>query len=197
VQTKIRFSTWAVVLLAMMISTVVFAGDSFSGLKDTTVIIIRHAEKPDDGFGLTPVGEARAKAYADYFKNFAIDGQPVKFDHIFVAADSAKSHRPRLTIEPTSKALDLPIDHRFTDKDFEKLAKDLKARSYGAGLLIVWHHGEIPGLLGALGADPKELLPNGKWPDDKFGLLLELRYDANGQLASARCINEKLMPDDN
>ena len=34
-------------------------------------------------------------------------------------------------------------------------------------------------------------------PEDKFGLLLELRYDPNGQLASAKCINEKLMPDDN
>ena len=33
------------------------------GLADTVVLIIRHAEKPASGFGLTPEGEARARAY--------------------------------------------------------------------------------------------------------------------------------------
>jgi hypothetical protein len=62
--------------------------------------------------------------------------------------------------------------------------------------LICWHHGTIPQLLRALGADPKRLLPNGKWPDDVFGWLIQLRYDENGHLFESKRINENLSSDD-
>ena len=74
-------------------------------LKDAVIVIIRHAEKPASGYGLSPAGEARAQAYAGYFQHFTLDGQPVKFNYIFAAADSKESHRPRLTITPTSLAI--------------------------------------------------------------------------------------------
>lgn len=91
------------------------AAETNSALKNTVILIVRHAEKPDDGYGLSAEGEARAKAYVNYFKHFTIESQPVKLSHLFAAADSKKSHRPRLTIEPTSKALGLAIDSRFKD----------------------------------------------------------------------------------
>jgi hypothetical protein len=50
--------------------------------------------------------------------------------------------------------------------------------------------------LGALGADPKQVIPNGKWPQEVFGWVIQLRYDADGRLAEAKRINENLMPDD-
>ncbi len=186
----------AIALLAIMISTKVFATDDFPALKDATVLIIRHAEKPESGNGLTPAGEERAKAYVNYFKNLTLDGQPVKLDCIFAAADSKNSQRPRLTIEPTSKALGLTIDNQYAAKDFKGLAQELASKSHGKKILVAWHHGDIPGLLTALGADPNEVLPKGKWPDDVFGWMIELRYDSNGHLVAARRIEEKLMPDD-
>ena len=40
-----------------------------SGLANVTLLVVRHAEKPTDAGdrGLSPAGEARAKAYANYF----------------------------------------------------------------------------------------------------------------------------------
>src|ERR1700722_1599091 len=150
-------------------------------LKDAVVLIIRHAEKPASGDGLTPAGEARAKAYVHYFKNYMVDGKPFEADHLFAAADSKGSRRPRLTLTPLSEATGLRIDQRFTDKQFRELADDLRAKPHGRDILICWHHGEIPGLLHALGASPEELLPGGKWPDEVFGWVIQLRYGREGQ----------------
>src|SRR5579863_1551999 len=80
------------------------------GLRDTTVLIVRHAEKPESGFGLTPAGEERARAYVHYFQNLKIDSQSVKLDALFATADSKNSHRPRLTLTPLSETLHLPLN---------------------------------------------------------------------------------------
>jgi broad specificity phosphatase PhoE len=167
-----------------------------AALKNAVILVIRHAEKPDDGFGLSAAGEARAGAYVNYFENFKIDGQPLKLDCLFAAADSKESHRPRLTIEPTAKALGLPIDSRFKDKDFQKLADEIRAKPHGNAILIAWHQGKIPELLRALGADPRQVIPKGNWPDDVFDWLIQLRYDSDGHLIEAKRISEQLLPDD-
>jgi hypothetical protein len=187
-------------LLVLAIPMMVFGeppgAGKFSGLKNTIILIVRHAEKPDDGYGLSTDGEARAKAYVNYFKDFTVSGQPLKLDHLFAAGDSKESHRPRLTIEPTGKALGLVVDTRFKDKNFQGLADELKSRPHGTGILIVWHHGEIPALLQALGADPDQVIPNAKWPAHVFDWLIQVRYDQNGQLIEFKRISEKLMPGD-
>ncbi len=187
-------------LLALAIPAEIFAAPSYDGnsgaLKNAVILIIRHAEEPDDGYGLSPVGDARAQAYVNYFKNFTVDGQPLKLDYLFAAKDSPNSHRPRLTIEPLAKALGLTVDTRFDNKQFLKLVDEIQSRPHGTNILICWHHGTIPQLLSALGADPKKLLPDGKWPDDVFGWLIQLRYDENGRLFESKRINENLSSDD-
>jgi broad specificity phosphatase PhoE len=187
-------------LLALAIPTAIpseppHAGNS-SALTNAVILVIRHAEKPDDGYGLSAAGEARANAYVNYFKNFKIDGQPLKLDYLFAAADSKESHRPRLTIEPAGKALGLVIDSRFKDKNFQELADEIRSKPHGKAILIAWHHGQIPSLLRALGADPNQVIPKSKWPDDVFGWLIQLRYDSDGRLIEAKRINEHLLPDD-
>ena len=187
-------------LLSLVIPTAAFAEPTpaakYSALKNTVILVIRHAEKPADGFGLTADGEARARAYSAYFKNLALDGQPLKPDYLFAAADSQGSHRPRLTLEPTSHALSLPIDTRFKSKDVQEIADEIHSKPHGQTILIAWHHGQIPNLLHALGADTRQLVPNDKWPENVFGWLIVLRYDSEGRLIDAKRINEKLMPDD-
>jgi hypothetical protein len=172
----------------------VLAGDS-PGLRDTTILIIRHAEKPDAGHELAPAGQERARAYVNYFKTFTLDGKPLTVDYLICAADSKGSHRPRLTIEPLSAATGLAIDQRFNDKEFQALANDLQSRPHGKHILICWHHGEIPQLVRALGTDPVQLVHNAEWPEHVFGWVIELRYDGNGQLREAKQIDENLMPD--
>jgi hypothetical protein len=185
--------------LTLALPAAVFArsyGAKSGALQNAVILIIRHAEKPDDGSGLSTDGEMRAKTYVNYFKNLTLDGQPLKLDYIFAAADSKDSQRPRLTIEPTSRALGIAIDSRFKDKNFQELADEIQATPHGKTILISWHHEEIPGLLGALGADANQVIPKDKWPGDVFGWLIELRYDENGQLIETKRINENLLPDD-
>jgi hypothetical protein len=185
--------------LALAIPAAIFAkppqdGKS-SALTNAVILIIRHAEKPDTGHDLSAAGDARARAYVNYFENFTTDGQPLKLDHLFATTDSPNSHRPILTIEPTAKALGLKIDSRFSDGQFLQLAQELQSHPPGTNILICWHHGQIPQLLRALGADPKKLLPKGKWPDDEFDWLIQLRYDGSGHLVESKLINENLTPD--
>jgi broad specificity phosphatase PhoE len=78
-------------------------------LANNTVLIVRHAEKPESGTGLTPLGEARARLYAKYFEPFQEDGLSIPVDCLYAGADSKNSIRPRLTLEPLSKATGLPL----------------------------------------------------------------------------------------
>lgn len=167
-------------------------------LSDVVILLIRHAEKPETGFGLTPAGEARAAAYVKYFQNLSLDSRKFTPDYLFAAADSTNSHRSRLTIEPLSKALGLKIENQVKNKDFASLVQEIRARDHGKNILIAWHHGEIVELAKALGADGDKLVPGGKWPDNVFDWMLELRYDHEGRLipGETKRINEKLMPGD-
>ena len=168
------------------------------GPKNSVVLIIRHAENPANGHGLSPRGEERAKAYKDYFQNFTVDGKRREPNVIFVATDSKHSHRPRLTVQPFAKAANLPIDNRFGNNQPGDLAAELRANQQGKVILICWHHGQIPALLRALGADPATLLPNGKWPRDVYDWVIMVSFDENGRVIpeSTRRINEHLLEGD-
>jgi hypothetical protein len=171
---------------------------------NANILLVRHAEKPDSGTGLAPLGQARAQAYAAYFQNYAIGGNPVKPQYIFAAADSDESHRPRLTMEPLAQALGLSIDDKHKDKDYAKVADDLLThpKYNGSNVLVCWHHGEILDLAAALGASAGTLPASSnwpaKWPGDVFGWVLQLCYGADGKLIPAQtlCLSEQLMYDD-
>jgi hypothetical protein len=194
------------VLMALFMTSAAFAEDDAKGpdtngypaLKDAVILIIRHAEKTASGDELSPEGYKRAEAYVNYFKNYKVDGKPLKLDYLYAAADSKNSKRVRLTVEPLSKATGLKLDNRFANKKFQGMVDELQSTSHGHEILICWHHGQIANLVKALGADPDTLLPKGKWPDDVFNWVLELHYDGNGRLipSETKRVNEHLMPGD-
>ncbi len=185
-------------ILGFLLAALSCSGQATNVLKDAVVLIIRHAEKPAGGRELSPEGQARAQAYLKYVGDFRLDGKPLKLDSLFAARDSKNSSRPRLTLEPLGRALKLPLETSFADKEPEKLAAELETKPHGKNILVCWHHGGIPGLLRALGADPAALLPGGKWPDEVFCWVIELRYDGAGRLMPGACkrISERLMPND-
>jgi broad specificity phosphatase PhoE len=178
--------------------TLIAAAQAQDGPKNATVLIIRHAEDPGGGHGLSPRGEQRAEAYKNYFLNFAVDSKRRQPEAVLVAADSKQSHRPRLTVEPFAKAAKLPIDSRFGNKQPTDLAAELRANHQGKVILICWHHGQIPALLRALGAAPETLLPNGKWPKTVYDWVIMASFDENGRLIpeSTRRIPEHLLQGD-
>jgi hypothetical protein len=168
--------------------------------KSATLLLIRHGEKsgdPEDAT-LTAAGQARAQAYVAYFRNLTLDSQPVPAPSFLIAAaDSKDSIRSRLTLTPLSQALGLPIDTTVADRAYPELAQRLlgDARYDHVTTLVCWHHGQILALARALGASAPAL-PRA-WPDDVFGWLLRLNYDATGRLANVHACNERLMLDDN
>ncbi len=178
--------------------TLKLAACAQDGLKNAVVLIIRHAEDGATGSGLTPGGQERAEAYKDYFVNFTVDSKRLEPDLIFAAKDSKKSHRPRLTVEPFAKAEKLQVDMRFGNNDSTELAAALRATAQGKVVLICWRHPYVPDLLRALGANPEDLLPNGKWPGAVFDWVIVLSYDQDGHLipGSSKRINEHLMSGD-
>src|ERR1700722_13278609 len=125
-------------------------------LANNTVLIVRHSEKPESGSGLTQMGEARAQLYVKYFQPFQEGGLSVPVDSLYAGADSEKSHRPRLTLEPLSKATGLPIHLKIGTKDSEALVLELKTEAHGRHPLIAWRHGDMPALLTAFGALPEK-----------------------------------------
>jgi hypothetical protein len=159
---------------------------------NTTVLIIRHAEKADWGPGLSPEGVHRAQHYARYFEPFNEQGLNVRVNSLFAGADSQKSMRPRLTLEPLSQATGLPVDTRFSTDSSEALAHALSTEHHGNHVLITWRHNEIPALLQALGADPNILLPNGVWPSNVYDWVVLLRYDLAGHLQTQKVIHQTL-----
>jgi hypothetical protein len=169
-----------------------------NSMSDATVLVIRHAEKPDNGSGLSREGEARAQAYVRYFQNYRVKSEPLHLDYLVAADDSDHSQRSRLTLQPLARATGLKPDLRFQAKRPQDLVRELRSTPHGKGILICWHHKEIPELLERLGADPAQLLPDGEWPAQQFGWVLQLRYDHDGRLLPTKTkrIKEHLLPGD-
>jgi|SRR5262245_17714434 len=181
---------------AIFLASSIALADPQEGPKNSVVLIIRHAENPATGHGLSLRGEQRAEAYKDYFTNFMVDSKRLEPQAVFAAKDSKQSHRPRLTVEPFAKAAKLPIDTRFGSNQSDHLAADLRAIEQGKVVLVCWRHGVIPDLLRALGEKPKKLLPDGKWPDAVYDWVILLSFDQNGRLipANTKRITEHLLP---
>ena len=172
-------------------------------LANSNILLIRHAEKPDTGPGLSPAGRARADAYVGFFRGLALDG-PGGLDHLFAAEDSPASARPSLTVAPLAAALGLAVVTNFKDKDYKSLAGHLLGLDQFAnsGIVICWHHEHILPLAASLGVDANHLpassaWPN-RWPGDVFGWLLRIGYDDQGRVIPGRtvCLNERLTDDD-
>lgn len=167
--------------------------------KNTNIILIRHAEKPSVAKdpSLAVAGQERAQAYVVYFQNYPNSAAPLKWNYMFATAVSPDSNRPLLTIQPLSQALGLTINNSYADKDFKKVADDIKTNPEydNSNILICWHHGRILQLAHHLGA-PKDKLP-AKWAGAAFGWLIKLSFDSKGNLQKPSVINQNLMFDDN
>ncbi|MDR3691294.1 MAG: hypothetical protein P4L46_18080 [Fimbriimonas sp.] len=152
-----------------------------SGLSNATVLIIRHGEKPADGTGLTPRGKERATAYAKYFQNYKVGSSLFHADYLLATADSKKSARERLTLEPLGQSFGLPVESKYKNNQYAQVISDIQARPAGKSYVICWHHGNIPNLIRSFGVQPEALLPSGKWPAAQFGWVIQIKFDAAGK----------------
>jgi len=134
------------------------------------VVIIRHAEKPDDpdALHLSARGQERAQALVKFFtenRKVTRYGQPVAL-YATEPTKRGRGQRPAETLEPTAKELKLPVMTPFQSEDYEKLAKLIMAQSAykGKTVVICWTHEDLPEFAAAFGVKPK---PD-KWKDSDF-----------------------------
>lgn len=188
-----------VVAVTVSVLALSFAhGSAASGLRNTTVLIIRHAEKPDVGRELNAQGQQRAAAYADYFAPLKLADETLTPQRLIATADSPQSIRPRQTLIPLSQRLQLPIEQPFANNDVDKLVSQLRDSNQAKTILIAWHHGHINKLIGAFGGNGPALIGQPKWPVGVYDWLIVLRFDDKGQLVESRSekVQEHLMPGD-
>jgi hypothetical protein len=158
------------------------------------VLIIRHAEKPDDKKDkhLTSRGAARAAALPSLFyipKVFRTKPAPFPTpDFLFATAESKDSNRPVETVQPLAKALGgLEIHGKHADGDYQPLVDHLfsNAKHAGKTVLICWHHGKIRGLTRAVLAKAKNGDPVSKqvkaWDPAVFDRVWQITFDDQGQ----------------
>jgi broad specificity phosphatase PhoE len=159
-------------LILAVASTRAFPASDASAHGPRIVLIIRHAEKPDDKSDpdLSPRGFERAGALAK-----AIPDHFPRPDYLFATKRSKGSNRPVETITPLSKALQEPIETTFADDDFAQLAHEVLTHPKfdGKTVLIAWHHQKIPDLAKALGV---QNAPD-KWNPDVFDRVWQITYE--------------------
>lgn len=147
-------------------------------LHNTTILLMRHAEKPDDSNdpNLSPAGEARANALVNFIQQH-YGHNP---DYLFATADSKDSSRPRETLLPLSNAIGVPIDSSIPNDDTAKLVNELETdpKYDGKFIVIAWHHGKIPQLAEELGA-PAGTYP-AKWNGKDFDDTIEFDFGPDG-----------------
>lgn len=145
------------------------------------ILILRHAEKPNTGQGLSERGEQRAQLIADYIPN--VFGEP---DYIYAAGGTLKSMRPFLTIMPLwNRFKDVILDTTFEDRHVDNVATQISkiTVNHHKNIVICWHHGQIPELLnwfchfGKIDHDY-----NDPWPEEDYSSIYQILIDKHGKI---------------
>jgi hypothetical protein len=153
---------------------------------DTTIVIVRHGEKPAQGLGqLSCQGLNRALALpgvllarygnpaAIYAPNPAIKKADKGVPYAYV--------RPLVTIEPLAIQAGLPVNVDWAMDEVSRLAEQLLAQSDGT-LIVAWehHYGEklARHLLAALGGNPAQV---SAWDDADFDSIYVVRISGSEQ----------------
>jgi hypothetical protein len=160
------------------------------------VVIIRHAEKPDDpdALHLSPRGQERAQALVKFFtdnRKVIRYGRPVAL----YATDPSKrgrGQRPFETLEPTSKELKLPILTPFQSENYELLARQIMSQTnyQGKTVVICWVHDCMPELAAAFGVKPEPP----KWKDSVYDRAYIINFQ--GGKPDLDVVAQKVLPGD-
>lgn len=158
-----------IALLFFLINSYVYSTPS-------QIIIIRHAEKPENSDYLSPKGQIRALALQVYFKTdpFVLDFGPPKAIFTFRPESPHHSFRGIETMTPLARLLHLKIHDQYKGDEFESLAKTvLQDKKYdNIPVLICWGHGKIPQLLNALG-----IANVAEFSSKDFDLVFKITFD--------------------
>jgi phosphohistidine phosphatase SixA len=139
------------------------------------VLMVRHAEKADDGTAdppLTPLGRERAACLAALLEGFAAT-------HLF----TTHYQRNRATLEPLAATTGL-LPTIIDAKDSAAWQRALRELAPGSRAVVVGHSNTLPGLVAALGGHLAGLDAEGNLPHDEYDRLVHVVVYGPGRAAS-------------
>ena len=158
-------------------------------MPEQTILIIRHAEKPEPGGdsgvdstgapdprSLTVRGWQRAGAWAELFvpafgQKSALPTPTTLFASDPTGHHDSKSRRPEETITALAKKLDRAINLDFTKGQEDDLA--VAIAEIHPVTLVCWEHEDIPAISRALAPDLQDIPV--VWPGDRFNAIFRFR----------------------
>ncbi len=159
------------------------------------ILLLRHAEKPDQGDELSAKGWARAKALPKLFyerPEFQAYGLPVALYGMGRESPSNGSVRSMQTLQFVSTDLHLPVISDFVKGDERELVSAIRSNRELDGHLVVicWEHKMLTEIASYLHVDPLPYYPSEKF--DRAWLLT-----MNGERTpSFQDLPELLLPGD-
>jgi len=159
------------------------------------VMVIRHAEKPEEGHCLCLKGWQRAAALVPFFLGAAADGcgnslagfgTPTAI-YAQKPTKEERSLRPMQTVQGLAQALKLEVK-AYPHSDFESMVQEIQTSpAYrGKAILICWEHKAIPDIAAAFGVKEPP-----KWPGSAFDRVWQIKFK-DGK-AKLRDIPQQLM----
>jgi broad specificity phosphatase PhoE len=143
---------------------------------NTTVILVRHAEKVDDSSDpvLSAAGTARAVALADSLAHAGISG--IIVTQLQRTRLTAQPLATRLGIEPVVVPAGIPgVDHAAA------VTATIRDRFAGKTVLVVGHSNTIPAIIRALGVTEAVTIGDGDYGD-----VFTVNADAGGRISIGR-----------
>lgn len=141
----------------------------------TTFILVRHAEKADDGTdnpGLTEQGQARAEKLAEMFKDTPLS-----------AIYATNFKRTQNTVKPIAEIQNLDVQPYEAMKP--EVVKEMIEKHRGGTVLVSGHSNTTPWTANLLMGE--EVLKD--YPESEYGILLILAVADNGRVASITRVN--------
>lgn len=156
-----------------------FLGGNTIRAQPAQIILLRHAEKPDDkdAVHLSPRGEERARALAQLLGHGSglTTNAPVAALFATHLTKHDHSHRTGETLGPLGRELRLPVETPFDSDSFGPMAtRVLKDKAYrGKTVVICWTHHTLAQLAEALRVRPEPPA----WKEKVFDRLWIIRYE--------------------
>lgn len=165
-----------VALLGLCMAAATFIACSQDTAPLSTVILVRHAEKADDGDDpdLTEAGRARAKALA-----YTLGELEIK------AVYATQYMRTQETARPLAESLGLDVTVIEAASDYaSEMTSLIHTEHTGEIVVVVSHSNTVPAIIDALGAGPAPPIAENEYDDlfvvtiapDGRSSMLRLRY---------------------
>ncbi|MEI7529679.1 MAG: histidine phosphatase family protein [Elusimicrobiota bacterium] len=162
------------------------------------VILIRHAEKPAYGAGLSAQGFQRAQALVGFFRSYEAPAAV----YAMAPKHEDSSVRAIQTVTPLAQALGLTLNTEFTRGQKHKLVNAIMAAPEYEGrlVLVCWEHDALVDIAeefavyGGPGQQAQPAIPS-YWAASVFDRAWVLNF-AGGKLISFEDIPQRLLPGD-